>query len=81
MKRSPRPFVRYLYWITIVWAVLLALYAAGTFLFPHDGAREPEMGRTATLLIFAVSGSVLYFIVTLGVYLIASIASESVRPK
>ena len=61
--------------------MLLALYAAGALLIPDDGAREPEMGRTATFLIFAGLGSMPYFIATLGVSLIASIASASVRPK
>lgn len=32
-------------------------------------------------MIFAAIGSMLYFIATLGVYVIASIASDSVRPK
>jgi hypothetical protein len=77
MKLPRRPFVRYLLGAVSLWAVLLTAWGIRVWLSPH----EPELGRVGFFMIFAAIGSMLYFIATLGVYVIASIASDSVRPK
>lgn len=77
MKRPRRPLLRYLLGAVGLWATLLTVWGMSVWLNPH----EPELGRVASFMIFAAIGSMLYFIATLGVYLIASIASDSVRPK
>lgn len=77
MKLPRHPFVRCLLGAVALWATLLTACGIWVWLSP----REPELGRAGFFMIFASIGSMLYFIATLGVYLIASIASDSVRPK
>lgn len=77
MKLARRPFVRFLLGAVGLWAMLLTAWGISVWLSPRD----PELGRVGFFMIFAAIGSMLYFIATLGVYLIASIASDSVRPK
>ncbi|MGN6150745.1 MAG: hypothetical protein ACTHOH_01895 [Lysobacteraceae bacterium] len=77
MKLSRSPFIRYLLGTLGLWAILLMAWGTRVWMSPH----EPELGRVGYFMIFAAIGSMLYFIVTLGVYLIASIASDSTRPK
>jgi hypothetical protein len=76
MKPPRRPFVRYLLGAVGLWAVLLTAWGIRVWLSPG----EPELGRVGFFMIFAAIGSMLYFIATLGVYLIASIASDSMSP-
>ena len=77
MKRPRRPFLRYLLGAAGLWAILLTAWGIRVWLIP----REPELGRIGFFMISAALGSMLYFIATLGVYLIASIASDSIRPE
>lgn len=77
MKYPRRPFARYLLGVVGLWAILLTTWGIWVWLIPH----EPELGRIASFMIFAAIGSMLYFIATLGVYLIASIASDSMKPE
>lgn len=77
MTRAGRGgFARYAIGVLSVWAILIAAFAIATLAIPHDPANEPVIGTTAMFFVATVPLSILYFIVTFGVYLLASIASD-----